>query len=683
MAAYSPSTAKLPLMRGNGGSELFSYRQLATDELRILVIEPGRSNDPLRGIIAHRKLGDPGNSYTALSYVWGSSKRNRILHMCGSGQYVKITKNAEKMLLSLRHQKEERRVWIDGICINQDDLTERSHQVTLMGHIFSGAFNVLIWLGESDKYTATAFEALHDIHQRHLSEQKPAIQADELTFGSQSEQDSVIVTRLNGMAPPGHKDVKQEMDKWATIRTVSERPWFCRAWTFQEACLSPNTNMRCGHHEIPWMVFVSAALYLNAHGMSGVFGTKADTIALAYFAAANPSRQVPSLSTVLPLTRSLKATDPRDKVFSLLGMVDKAGLPPVPTSYHLPPAIVYSAVAKATIVQERGLSVLSSVCGPSPDRSLPSWVPDWRLPRGTAMFHGYDWPSPSHLYEINKGAPFENTILTDLGVDTRVLPVRAARIDSIVRVLKPTSLLRHLKKAPLSRSLLSESRLNAWLHKLEKILNRICAKLRLDTYSDYGPKEAPLSPKRDSGEPGRVSVPEALLKTLTAERGGVGEEVLEWSRKFGTLLNASFVKNEWRWWWPKALGLGGDSRDVASPLMELELSVKLLATAMLTFLTGRVIFTTSTGLIGIVCSGARVRDEVWNIVGGYVPFVLRQAGPGDRPGVGAAERRLTLVGEAYVHGIMRGGLWQCEPSETSSICRAAGRRLDFEDVGLI
>ncbi|KAJ0122042.1 heterokaryon incompatibility protein [Diaporthe amygdali] len=564
----------------HSAQDISCYSPLESDEIRTLVIEAGQGDEQLRGSLERHKLGDLDRPYTALSYVWGSPKRNAVLHLGDDGKRVKITENAEALLRNLRRPDESRRVWIDGVCINQDDLTERSHQVSLMHAIYSGASNVLVWLGESDKHTRSVFEFFKIMHERYDSGKACEKQAEDLS--SCPEGDSAESTKASGEAPQSPDLDEHKQDDFARIQAFTGRPWFSRAWTFQEACLSPDTIIRCGTHELAWQVFVSATLYLVSRGMARVLGSTSDTIvALAHFAAASSSRQVPYLSVILPLTRNLQSTDGRDK--------------------------------------EGGFSVLSSVDGPARDTSLPSWAPDWRIPRRTALLHGYDWPSPTHRYEINKGAPFENKIPDDVGSDPLILVVKAARIDKVVRVCNPKPLLDYIAKAPVPTSTAAVDP----------------GQLGLATY--YGQT-------RSDDYVGNIA--QALLKTLTADRGGVGEEGMgTWVDEEHLVGMSMFVPN-YRWW---SSGLDGGSS--ATPT-EPEIAIKRLITAMYTFLNGRVIFKTENRLIGIVSSGAQVGDEVWNLVGGYTPFVLRQKD--------TSKKRWALVGETYVHGIMRGGLWKPE-----------------------
>ena len=584
------------------------------------------------------------------------------------GKQVCITRNAETLLRRLRHPHCPRRIWIDGICINQDDPDERAHQVSLMHSIFSHASTVLIWVGESDSHTDAVLRFFTLVDQRrlnshHQEEQQPKEQPKEQP---KAKYDDLI---------------EHERDNFSRIRAFADRPWFHRAWTFQEACLSPDSQLLCGHHKLPWRIFVSATLWLTSSGMSSVFGDTADTIAaLAHFAAANPSHQPAHLSTVLPLTRNLRATDPRDKVFSFLGMVDRTDLPPLIPSYTLSVAEVYTRTARAMITQERGLSALSGVYGPhrSSDRNLPSWVPDWRLPRATAYLHGFDWPSPTHLYHINNGAPFANSvhISSDAGSDDpSILKLTGAQIDVVESICNPKALLAHVAKLPLQGPVPPSSKtLEDWRVGLEKTVDKTAKTLRLrGRHMPYHQTEEDYA--------------RALMRTLTADRGGVGEKGMgDWRMDLG---HDSLVTPTCRWWSGGLRGGEEESRETNTLL-----SMKRLASAMWTFLTARTVFATKGGLIGIAGEGIKVRDEVWDIVGGEVPFVLRRTNA-KRQGKETEQR--VVIGEAYVHGIMKGGLWAADleknaASESESSTwrssltpreKTAGKDLNFKDVELI
>lgn len=659
---------------------MYAYKPLEQEEIRTLTILPGAHKDSLCGVLEQHQLGDPTKPYQALSYVWGSPRRREVLYL---GEHrVHITRNADALLRHLRDPYVGRRVWIDGICINQRDLTERCHQLPMMHAIYTGAENVLIWAGNSDQHTRSVVDFFNDLKARHLNtkqeRQKLINDTSSLVFSVQLQSigESTSIT-------------EHERDSFARIRAFVDRPWFHRAWTFQEACLSTRCQLLCGEYSLPWSTVVSATLYLSTRGMvSAVFGSSADIlVALAHFSAANSSRHTPYLSILLPLTRRLEATDDRDKVYALLGLADRTGLPPLQPSYTQSTSEAYSAAAKAMIAQEGGLSILSGVHCARPSKGaiplltrilssstqygekMPSWVPDWRLPRRAAYLHGFDWPSTEHLYHINRGAPFRNLVPPNLGRDSAVLPMRGARIDTIVGITSPDAFLSHFAKYPVSSPGENPATSDAWQTGLQKLLLRFCAKFSLPlTYDQTG-----------------CDMSECLLRTITADRGGVGKDAVGVYRmsmeigKFSTLRPVCFRNN-----------ILDDETGT-----ETDRAMKALVMAAWTFLHGRKIIRTKRGLVGIVGEDVRVGDEVWNLVGGEVPFVLAAAenGPKDTTQTlcGKGSKKMMMVGEAYVDGVMKGGLWQAEKSvwqpkkesSKTSPARVDGYELEFEDLELV
>lgn len=92
----------------------------------------------------HHVLGG-SVSYTALSYAWGAQRLARPIII--GDRVCLVSDTVEQALRHLRHETEYKGVWIDQICINQGDDREKSHQVEQMRHIYSGAEEVVAWLG--------------------------------------------------------------------------------------------------------------------------------------------------------------------------------------------------------------------------------------------------------------------------------------------------------------------------------------------------------------------------------------------------------------------------------------------------------------------------------------------------------------------------------------------------------
>lgn len=107
--------------------------------------------------------------FVALSYTWGSTENNAVIHLDGGP--VPVTMNLLEALQALRFQDKSRVLWIDALCINQTDLEERASQVNIMRHIYQKAQNVIVWLGPAADDSRLAFDLLATLsnvrEQRH------------------------------------------------------------------------------------------------------------------------------------------------------------------------------------------------------------------------------------------------------------------------------------------------------------------------------------------------------------------------------------------------------------------------------------------------------------------------------------------------------------------------------------
>ncbi|KAE9379847.1 hypothetical protein N431DRAFT_290151, partial [Stipitochalara longipes BDJ] len=116
-------------------------------EIRLVTIWPAEGLDAaLKCTLNTTRLESGCPNYEALSYTWGSNHLRRSIELENTPFYV--TKNLEIALRHLRLPHIPRQLWIDAICINQDDDIERGEQLQLMRKIYTQADQVLIWLGE-------------------------------------------------------------------------------------------------------------------------------------------------------------------------------------------------------------------------------------------------------------------------------------------------------------------------------------------------------------------------------------------------------------------------------------------------------------------------------------------------------------------------------------------------------
>lgn len=151
----------------------YQYRPLKDNEtIRLLTLAPGKLNEPLKGRLDVFNA-DSAGSYEPISYVWAGpgppNQRYEILICDGDDERLLELRGGSLFgaLSRLRLAGQERCVWADQICINQDDVNERGQQIQFMNRIYKNASHVLVWLGlDMADEAKPAFDLVHDIDRR-------------------------------------------------------------------------------------------------------------------------------------------------------------------------------------------------------------------------------------------------------------------------------------------------------------------------------------------------------------------------------------------------------------------------------------------------------------------------------------------------------------------------------------
>jgi hypothetical protein len=128
----------------------YRYKRLNYElgqEIRLVILYPGIEQEDLTCDIVHVNLLDKP-AYEAVSYTWATADGDVSLsgHITCRGKKIAITMNCESVLRSLRHTGQNRKIWVDAICIDQKNTPERNHQVKMMATIYTNASQVLAYL---------------------------------------------------------------------------------------------------------------------------------------------------------------------------------------------------------------------------------------------------------------------------------------------------------------------------------------------------------------------------------------------------------------------------------------------------------------------------------------------------------------------------------------------------------
>lgn len=195
---------------------VYGYKALATSREEIRVLDVASAEDANAAIscsIRHVSLLGGSPEYETISYVWGNASDRASLEL--DGLAITVPSSSIAALRRMRLRDRIRTLWIDAICINQDDLEERAQQVTVMGDIYRSSQGNLIHLGESKPHTEKALEDIKAIlNEMHSELDSPQALKDTM-FDPWSKQ-QIFSTRA----------LKHPVDGGLLSENVLLLPWF-------------------------------------------------------------------------------------------------------------------------------------------------------------------------------------------------------------------------------------------------------------------------------------------------------------------------------------------------------------------------------------------------------------------------------------------------------------------------
>ncbi|KAF5571302.1 heterokaryon incompatibility (het-6OR allele) [Fusarium phyllophilum] len=391
----------------------FEYNDcISNQHIRLIQLSDSASGSSPNLTLQTFKL-DECPPYIALSYTWGPVTQNTTFDQSRillNARPFPVLPNLHHAIRQLCISRSGQYLWVDGICINQRSLDERSAQVAIMDLIYNGAAETVIWLGLATDETARGIELVQNIAKG--AESKIIEWGRGQSYGDAYIMDDPELLKRNGLPNLTESD-------WLTLRDIYTRPWFGRVWMLQEVALSRNPRVLIGHHEAAWDSVGDTAGLINMSGaLIGLFtvGSGSETAPLIYTlvhaAGLHVTRQwvQDKNSRYKEILRSIdysigirqdhpkklllelllssigfKATIPRDRVYSLLGIVNfmerAKGRPrlDVIVDYEAPNNDILIDLGISFFRETKSLHLLSlaGTASRAVPADLPTWIPSF------------------------------------------------------------------------------------------------------------------------------------------------------------------------------------------------------------------------------------------------------------------------------------------------------------------
>jgi hypothetical protein len=295
----------LPRLAYKNDEQKTLYRPLnyQKQEIRLYELLPCLPSMEIRGRFIIEPL-DTCPRFAALSYTWGPDELDKRSILVDDSRQMFARKNLWNFL---RQQssiiKSPKCFWIDAICINQDVVPERNHQVSMMKKIYTTASEVYIWLGVEAENSDDAMDWLIEKGSKKL--------------------------RPHG---PGYHPIWNRLQGKALVR-LCERPYWRRMWIIQEIVHAERIVLWCGSKSVEWDVVENLYLTLKTlqneawdvhhESVLGVLQSAAAVMAWQRAHWRHPGVPAPRLQTLIEVFQDWQCKDVRDKVFALVSMADQ------------------------------------------------------------------------------------------------------------------------------------------------------------------------------------------------------------------------------------------------------------------------------------------------------------------------------------------------------------------------
>jgi hypothetical protein len=612
-----------------------AYSPLLPQRIRLLRLNANRL-DAHVGSFEETEV-NAASPFYALSHSWSGFKNDTSVQIGRNSYHVSsyLADCIERLrglvgnITSL--DPPPRLVWIDSICINQEDITERSSQVRLMSQIYSCAVRTLIWLGPTIDSCLLAWDLIDSIYEVFRTQHPDLTDPERIPLRIYSDSSHLA----SGLPDWTAHD-------WQALFQLFQLQWFTRIWVVQETVLSQQDPIFIyGDKLYPWHRVEWAASWMRRNGYLRLSQIPKGLLHVDNISYLRRARVRWPLSALMSITQNkFHATDQRDKIYGLLGLAaetfEASKLPEaLSPDYCVDVKQAYQKVARHFLQHDGSLAILTRNHGTAGSlsrkrrkhdfKNFPSWLPNWGdfavndsdIRKSFSWLHYSDAAKPAHL-----GFPKHYVAAGDLPLklhtteDSSVLRLDGMRIDEIYQVTYMSA-----------ENVLRSDFDSTFASTMAQVCTAATALLREDNMETWSTQFIQTTAAEQEQLGGRSWIEFlrdglAYLYQLVLANEKLMAAFAVHDGESGRLLQ-----------WLKVSSESGDPDEYAALARN--------------FCYSRCFFITLAGRMGIGPSDSKVNDIIAVIPGGGVPYIIRPEGSD-----------WLLVGESYVHGVMRGELVQ-------------------------
>ncbi|KAF2100233.1 HET-domain-containing protein [Rhizodiscina lignyota] len=589
-------------------------------DIRLLNLHLGRWEEDIQCDIRVVSL-DSKPKYEAFSYTWGDASITKPIFV--NSNECRATANLEAALRHIRRIDRPLVLWIDALCINQEDVAEKTHQVAMMAEIYRSCTHCYIWLGCPSEYfernqrdpneyvlkmydqNSNPFELVSHFAQNKHWYELPCFSP------KFDDTDEECVERL------------KSLPIWKGFGIVANSSWWRRVWTLQEVVLSSEATVIFGHWTIPWKDMVDADENSTSHEIntSGccvksrnkLMGEVYLAIHQLFDAVGNISfaRKPRPTNATGPKFRSTQIAfvgrechDPRDRVYGMLGLFSYGNRLGINPDYSLQLREAYTNVFQSMIEEysDGDLHAMLGCSFNSNHAGLPSWVPNFAIPLDITLQRRQHF---RFAYQYPRYQAAKNTSAKKTFEDGGIFHLSGVKVG---------------------------------------VVTDVSASKRMDTWTEASKALSELAemanvPKRQTKATGagydsrydmfwRTVISDIVYLYDTNDYRRLSDDDYEEFERFR--LQAATV--------------AGPNPSVYHTKME-------FAGVVCCSLDNRCFFLTEEDRFGTGPPGMEAGDQVWVLLGGRIPFVLR---PVTNVKQGSRSEAYNFIGDCYLHGVMDG-----------------------------